>query len=160
MFRIGHSVDIHRLVENRKLMLGGIEIPYELGLLGHSDADVLLHAISEAIIGALVLGDLGTFFPDNDPKYKNIDSKILTKEIVNIMENKGYEVNNLDCLLILEKPKMRPHIDNIRKSISELLHTDIDNVNVKATTNEKMGEIGRGEAIQAHAVILLRKKVM
>lgn len=160
MFRIGHSVDIHRLVENRKLMLGGIEIPYELGLLGHSDADVLLHAISEAIIGALALGDLGTFFPDNDPKYKNIDSKILTKEIVNIMENKGYEVNNLDCLLILEKPKMRPHIDNIRKSISELLHTDIDNVNVKATTNEKMGEIGRGEAIQAHAVILLRKKVM
>ena len=160
MFRIGHSVDIHRLVENRKLMLGGIEIPYELGLLGHSDADVLLHAISEAIIGAIALGDLGTFFPDNDPKYKNIDSKILTKEIVNIMENKGYEVNNLDCLLILEKPKMRPHIDNIRKSISELLHTDIDNVNVKATTNEKMGEIGRGEAIQAHAVILLRKKVM
>ena len=160
MFRIGHSVDIHRLVENRKLMLGGIEIPYELGLLGHSDADVLLHAISEAIIGALALGDLGTFFPDNDPEYKNIDSKILTKEIVNIMENKGYEVNNLDCLLILEKPKMRPHIDNIRKSISELLHTDIDNVNVKATTNEKMGEIGRGEAIQAHAVILLRKKVM
>ena len=160
MFRIGHSVDIHRLVENRKLILGGIEIPYELGLLGHSDADVLLHAISEAIIGALALGDLGTFFPDNDPKYKNIDSKILTKEIVNIMENKGYEVNNLDCLLILEKPKMRPHIDNIRKSISELLHTDIDNVNVKATTNEKMGEIGRGEAIQAHAVILLRKKVM
>ena len=160
MFRIGHSVDIHRLVENRKLMLGGIEIPYELGLLGHSDADVLLHAISEAIIGALALGDLGTFFPDNDPKYKNIDSKILTKEIVSIMESKGYEVNNLDCLLILEKPKMRPHIDNIRKSISELLHTDIDNVNVKATTNEKMGEIGRGEAIQAHAVILLRKKVM
>ena len=160
MFRIGHSVDIHRLVENRKLMLGGIEIPYELGLLGHSDADVLLHAISEAIIGAIALGDLGTFFPDNDPKYKNIDSKILTKEIVNIMENKGYEVNNLDCLLILEKPKMRPHIDNIRKSISELLHTDIDNVNVKATTNEKMGEIGRGEAIQAPAVILLRKKVM
>ena len=160
MFRIGHSVDIHRLVENRKLMLGGIEIPYELGLLGHSDADVLLHAISEAIIGALALGDLGTFFPDNDPKYKNIDSKILTKEIVSIMESNGYEVNNLDCLLILEKPKMRPHIDNIRKSISELLHTDIDNVNVKATTNEKMGEIGRGEAIQAHAVILLRKKVM
>lgn len=160
MYRIGHSIDIHRLVKDRKLILGGIEIPYELGLLGHSDADVLLHAVTESIIGALALGDIGKFFPDNDPKYKNIDSKILTSEIVNIMEEKGYEVNNLDCLLIVEKPKMRPYIDSIRESIAKLLHTDINNINVKATTNEKLGEIGKGEAIQAHAVIMLRKKVI
>lgn len=160
MYRIGHSIDIHRLVKDRKLILGGIEIPYELGLLGHSDADALLHAVTESIIGALALGDIGKFFPDNDPKYKNIDSKILTSEIVNIMEEKGYEVNNLDCLLIMEKPKMRPYIDSIRESIAKLLHTDINNINVKATTNEKLGEIGKGEAIQAHAVIMLRKKVI
>ena len=160
MFRIGHSVDIHRLVESRKLVLGGVEIPYELGLLGHSDADVLLHAITESIIGALGLGDLGTFFPDTDQKYKGIDSKILTQKIVALMEEKGYEVNNLDCLLILEKPKMRPHIDSIKESIASLLHTSVDQVNVKATTNEKLGEIGRNEAIQAHSVILLRKKVI
>ena len=160
MYRIGHSIDIHRLVKDRKLILGGIEIPYELGLLGHSDADVLLHAVSESIIGALALGDLGKFFPDTDPKYKGIDSKILTSEVVKIMEEKGYEVNNLDCLLIMEKPKMRPYIDTIRESIASLLHTSIENVNVKATTNEKLGEIGNELAIQAHASILLRKKVI
>lgn len=160
MYRIGHSIDIHRLVEGRKLILGGIEIPFELGLLGHSDADVLLHAITEAIIGALALGDIGKFFPDNDPKYKGIDSKILLNEIVKIMQQKNYEINNLDCLLIMEKPKMRPYIDIIRESIAKLLNTDIENVNVKATTNEKLGEIGRGEAIQAHAVVMLRKKVI
>ena len=160
MYRIGHSIDIHRLVKDRKLILGGIEIPYELGLLGHSDADVLLHAVSESIIGALALGDLGKFFPDTDPKYKGIDSKILTSEVVKMMEEKGYEVNNLDCLLIMEKPKMRPYIDTIRESIASLLHTSIENVNVKATTNEKLGEIGNGLAIQAHASILLRKKVI
>lgn len=158
MYRIGHSVDIHRLVEGRKLFLGGIEIPHYLGLLGHSDADVLLHAITESIIGALGLGDLGTFFPDNDPKYKGIDSKILLNEIVELMFNKGYEVNNVDCLLILEKPKMRPYIESIKESVASLLKTDISNVNIKATTNEKMGEIGKEEAIQAHSVILLRKK--
>lgn len=160
MYRIGHSIDIHRLVKDRKLILGGIEIPYELGLLGHSDADVLLHAVSESIIGALALGDLGKFFPDTDPKYKGIDSKILTSEVVKMMEEKGYEVNNLDCLLIMEKPKMRPYIDTIRESIASLLHTSIENVNVKATTNEKLGEIGNELAIQAHASILLRKKVI
>ena len=160
MYRIGHSIDIHRLVEGRKLILGGIEIPHELGLLGHSDADVLLHAVSESIIGALALGDLGKFFPDTDPKYKGIDSKILTSEVVKMMEEKGYEVNNLDCLLIMEKPKMRPYIDTIRESIASLLHTSIENVNVKATTNEKLGEIGNGLAIPAHASILLRKKVI
>ena len=160
MYRIGHSIDIHRLVKDRKLILGGVEIPYELGLLGHSDADVLLHAVSESILGALSLGDLGKFFPDTDERYKGIDSKILTQEVVKMMEEKGYEVNNLDCLLIMEKPKMRPYIDTIRESIASLLHTSIDNVNVKATTNEKLGEIGKGEAIQAHAVIMLRKKVI
>ena len=159
MYRIGHSIDIHRLVKDRKLILGGIEIPYEYGLLGHSDADVLLHAIVESIIGALALGDIGKFFPDTDPKYKGIDSKILLKEIVEIMFQKNYEINNIDCLLIMEKPKMRPYIDLIRESVANLLQTNIDNVNVKATTNEKLGEIGRGEAIQAHAVVMLRKKV-
>ena len=159
MYRIGHSIDIHRLVKDRKLILGGIEIPYEYGLLGHSDADVLLHAIAESIIGALALGDIGKFFPDTDPKYKGIDSKILLKEIVEIMFQKNYEINNIDCLLIMEKPKMRPYIDLIRESVANLLQTNIDNVNVKATTNEKLGEIGRGEAIQAHAVVMLRKKV-
>ena len=160
MYRIGHSIDIHRLVKDRKLILGGIEIPFELGLLGHSDADVLLHAVSESILGALALGDLGKFFPDTDEKYKGIDSKVLTSEVVKMMEEKGYEVNNIDCLLIMEKPKMRPYIDTIRESIANLLHTSIENVNVKATTKEKLGEIGRGEAIDAHSVIMLRKKVI
>jgi len=160
MYRIGHSIDIHRLVKDRKLILGGIEIPFELGLLGHSDADVLLHAVSESILGALALGDLGKFFPDTDEKYKGIDSKVLTSEVVKMMEEKGYEVNNIDCLLIMEKPKMRPYIDTIRESIANLLHTSIENVNVKATTKEKLGEIGRGEAIEAHSVIMLRKKVI
>ena len=160
MYRIGHSIDIHRLVKDRKLILGGIEIPFELGLLGHSDADVLLHAVSESILGALALGDLGKFFPDTDEKYKGIDSKVLTSEVVKMMEEKGYEVNNIDCLLIMEKPNMRPYIDTIRESIANLLHTSIENVNVKATTKEKLGEIGRGEAIEAHSVIMLRKKVI
>ena len=156
--RVGMGYDVHKLVEGRKLIIGGVEIPHELGLLGHSDADVLLHAIMDALLGAAALGDIGKFFPDNDPKYKNIDSKILLNEIVDIMFEKGYEVNNIDCLIILEKPKMRPYIDKIRESVASLLKTDISNVNIKATTNEKMGEIGKEEAIQAHSVILLRKK--
>ncbi len=158
MYRIGQSIDIHRLVPNRDLILGGVKIPFKLGLLGHSDADVLLHAVMEAIIGALGLGDIGKFFPDTDEKYKNIDSRILTNEVYKIMDKRGYEVNNLDCLLIMEQPKMRPYIDSIRESIASLLHTSVDNINVKATTNEKLGEIGRLEAIQAHAIIMLRKK--
>ena len=157
-FRIGYSRDTHIFVEDRDLYLGGIKIPYEKGLLGHSDADVLLHAIGEAILGALALGDLGTHFPDNDPKYKNIDSKILLKEIVKMMKEKGYKINNIDTMLILEYPKMRPYILDIRRSIASLLDTDLENVSVKATTNEKMGYLGEGLAIEANAIVMLEKE--
>ena len=153
--RIGHGYDVHKLVEGRKLILGGMEIPFEKGLLGHSDADVLLHAIAEAILGALALGDLGTHFPDNDPKYKGIDSKILLKEVVKMMKEKGYKIGNVDTMLILELPKMKPHILEIRESIAGLLETSVDNISVKATTNEKMGYLGENKAIEANAVVLL-----
>ena len=153
--RIGYSRDTHILVEGRDLFLGGIKIPFEKGLLGHSDADVLLHAIAEAILGALALGDLGTHFPDNDPKYKGIDSKILLKEVVQMMKNKGYKIGNVDTMLILELPKMKPHILEIRESIAGLLETSVDNISVKATTNEKMGYLGENKAIETNAVVLL-----
>lgn len=156
--RIGYSRDTHVLIENRDLFLGGIKIPFEKGLLGHSDADVLLHAIGEAILGALALGDLGTHFPDNDPKYKGIDSKILLKEIVKIMKEKGYKIANVDTMLILELPKMKPYILSIRESIASLLETSVDNVSVKATTNEKMGYLGENLAIEANAVVLLESE--
>lgn len=156
--RIGYSRDTHVLIENRDLFLGGIKIPFEKGLLGHSDADVLLHAIGEAILGALALGDLGTHFPDNDPKYKGIDSKILLKEIVKMMKEKGYKIANVDTMLILELPKMKPYILRIRESIASLLETSVDNVSVKATTNEKMGYLGENLAIEANAVVLLESE--
>lgn len=159
MYRIGHAIDVHRLVENRKLILGGVQIPFEKGLLGHSDADVLLHAITEAIIGALALGDLGKHFPDTDDNYKNIDSKLLLYKILLIMEEKGYEVNNLDTTLILEQPKLQNYIPIIKESIVKLLNIPQDNVNIKAATNEKLGYLGAGEAIEAHATILLRKRI-
>lgn len=156
--RIGYSRDTHVLIENRDLFLGGIKIPFEKGLLGHSDADVLLHAIGEAILGALALGDLGTHFPDNDPKYKGIDSKILLKVIVKMMKEKGYKIANVDTMLILELPKMKPYILRIRESIASLLETSVDNVSVKATTNEKMGYLGENLAIEANAVVLLESE--
>lgn len=156
--RIGYSRDTHVLIENRDLFLGGIKIPFEKGLLGHSDADVLLHAIGEAILGALALGDLGTHFPDNDPKYKGIDSKILLKEIVKMMKEKGYKIANVDTMLILELPKMKPYILSIRESIASLLETSVDSVSVKATTNEKMGYLGENLAIEANAVVLLESE--
>lgn len=156
-FKIGLSRDTHILVENRDLFLGGIKIPYEKGLLGHSDADVLLHAIAEAILGALALGDLGTHFPDTDIKYKGMDSKIILKSVVNMMKSRSYQIGNIDTMLILESPKMKPYILEIRKSIAELLETDIDNVSVKATTNEKMGYLGKKLAIEANAIVLLEK---
>ena len=156
--RIGYSRDTHILVKDRELFLGGVKIPFELGLLGHSDADVLLHAISEAILGALALGDLGTHFPDNDPKYKGIDSKVLLKKVVKMMKEKGYKVGNVDAMLVLELPKMKPHILAIRESIASLLETSLDNVSVKATTNEKMGYLGENKAIEANAVVLLESE--
>lgn len=155
--RIGHSFDIHQLVLNRPLWLGGIEIPHDKGLLGHSDADVLLHAISEAILGALALGDLGTYFPDTDPKYKGIDSKLILKEVQILMNDKGYTIANLDATIYAEFPKLNPHIKNIRESISRLLSIPLDLVSVKATTYEKMDAIGEQKAMAAESVVLLKK---
>jgi 2-C-methyl-D-erythritol 2,4-cyclodiphosphate synthase len=157
MLKIGHSYDVHQLVENRKLILGGIEIQHEKGLLGHSDADVLLHAITEAIIGALCLGDIGTLFPDTDDKYKDIDSMILLKDVIKVMKEKKYQINNIDASLYLERPKMRPHIDQIRENIASNINIDINCINIKATRGEKMGFIGREEGIASEAVVLLTK---
>ncbi len=155
--KIGHSFDIHRLVENRDLYLGGIKLDYHLGLLGHSDADCLLHAISESLLGALSLGDLGSIFPDDDPKYKGIDSKEILKHISNIVKEKGYNIGNIDSTVYLELPKMKPHIHEIRECISSILNIDIEQISVKATTYEKLGPIGEGKAIAAEAVCLLYK---
>lgn len=156
--RIGYGYDVHQLIEGRPLIIGGIELVHDKGLLGHSDADVLLHAITDAILGAVSLGDIGKFFPDDEPKYKGADSKILLKDAYQHVLDLGYEIGNLDATIIAEKPKFRPHIDAMRESIANVLNTDIFNVNVKATTNEKMGYLGRQEGIQAQAVVLLLKK--
>jgi len=155
MFRIGQSSDIHQLVSGRKLILGGVEIESELGLLGHSDADALLHAISEAMLGALALGDLGHHFPDTDEKWKGISSLIILKEVKKLIEEKGYHVVNVDSLILIEKPKMAPHIEQMRKNIAEALQTDIDRISVKATRGEKLGYVGRSEGVLAQAVVLL-----
>ena len=155
--RIGHSYDVHQLVENRKLILGGVELEYEKGLLGHSDADVLLHAITESIIGALGKGDIGTFFPDTDNKFKDIDSMILLQEVIKIMSGEGYLVNNIDATVYLENPKLNPHIKNIIDNISNKTKINKELINIKATRGEKMGFIGRGEGIAAEAVVLITK---
>lgn len=156
--RIGQSQDVHRLVEGRDLIIGGVKIPYEKGLLGHSDADVLLHAIIESIIGAMGLKDIGTHFSDKDSKYEGISSLKLLDETYKMMETNNYRLVNIDSLIIIEKPKMAPYIDEMRKNIAEHLHCDINKVNVKATCNEKMGYVGRGEGAIAQAVCLIDKK--
>ena len=158
MYRIGQSTDIHQLVENRKLIIGGVEIPFHLGLKGHSDADVLLHAIAEAILGALALNDIGTMFPDTDEKYKGISSLILLKEVYKVMDEKGYKINNIDSLVIIEKPRLRDYIDQMRANIANVLNTSVENVNVKATCSEKMGFIGKSEGAVAQAIVMLIKK--
>jgi 2-C-methyl-D-erythritol 4-phosphate cytidylyltransferase/2-C-methyl-D-erythritol 4-phosphate cytidylyltransferase/2-C-methyl-D-erythritol 2,4-cyclodiphosphate synthase len=155
--RIGHSFDIHQLVENRPLILGGIQIPFEKGLLGHSDADVLLHAIAEAMLGALALGDLGSFYPDTDPAYKDIDSKRILKETNDLIRQKGYEIGNIDATVYAELPKLNPHIKNIKENISKLLSIRDDQISVKATTYEKMDAIGEQKAIASEAVVILKK---
>ncbi len=155
--KIGFGVDVHQLVENRKLFIGGVEIPSKLGALGHSDADVLLHAICDAMLGAVNLRDIGFHFSDTDPKYKNIDSKILLKDSYSLIKEKGFEIGNIDATVVLEKPKVNPHIPGIQKVIAELLETDIDNISIKATTHEKVDSFGRQEAIKAYAVCLLSK---
>lgn len=158
MFRIGQSTDIHQLVEGRKLILGGVEIPHEKGLLGHSDADALLHAIGESILGALALGDLGKHFPDTSEEYKDMNSLWMLKEIWRIMDTKGYKVNNLDALIMIERPKMAPHIEMMRKNVAEALHCDLDQVSIKATRGEKLGFVGEEQGVQAQCVILLVEK--
>lgn len=158
MYRIGQSTDIHRLVEGRKLVLGGIGIPSPKGLLGHSDADVLLHAICEAILGALGKDDLGTMFPDNDPRYEGIASTILLKQVYDVMDKSGYKINNVDSLVIIEEPKLRPYIREIRENIASILHTSYENVNVKATCMEKMGFVGNKEGAIAQAIVMLESK--
>lgn len=156
--RIGFGYDVHRFADGRKLMLGGVEIPHDKGLLGHSDADVLLHAITDALLGALALGDIGAHFPDTDPSYKGADSRVLLNEAYALILEKGYELGNLDATVIAEQPKLRPHIIEIRESIAGLLGCAIENVSVKATTSEQMGFAGRKEGMIAQAVVLLNKK--
>lgn len=155
--RIGQSTDIHQLVEGRKLILGGVEIEHTKGLLGHSDADVLLHAISEAILGALALGDLGHHFPDTDERWKGVSSLVILEKVCEMMEERGYHIGNVDSLVLIERPKMASHIEKMRKNIANALHTDVDNISVKATRGEKMGFVGREEGVLAQAVVLLEE---
>lgn len=155
--RIGHGYDVHKLVEGRDLIIGGVKIEYEKGLLGHSDADVLLHAVSDSLLGAAAFGDIGGMFPDNDPKFLNADSLVLLKEVYKRLEGAGYYVVNIDATVIAQRPKMKPYIPEMRKNIASALATDIDNISVKATTEEEMGFTGRGEGISAHCVCLIDK---
>lgn len=155
--RIGTGYDVHELVEGRRLVLGGIEIPFEKGLLGHSDADVLIHAIMDSILGALALGDIGLLFPDTDMKYKDIDSKILLKKVVEVMKENNFQIGNVDVVVMAQRPKLRPYIDKMRSVISEILLTDVKNVSIKATTTEKLGFVGREEGIAAQAVVILEE---
>ncbi len=155
--RIGHGYDVHNLVEDRKLIMGGVEISYEKGLLGHSDADVLLHAISDALLGAAALGDIGKLFPDTDPQFKGADSLVLMSEVYRHIKEMGYKVVNIDATIIAQRPKMRGYIDTMRENIANALECDISDINVKATTEEGMGFTGEGMGISAHAVCLIDK---
>ncbi|WP_282139293.1 2-C-methyl-D-erythritol 2,4-cyclodiphosphate synthase [Rossellomorea aquimaris] len=158
MFRIGQGFDVHQLVEERPLIMGGITIPYEKGLLGHSDADVLLHAVADACLGAVAAGDIGKHFPDTDPEFKDADSAKLLEHVWALVKERGYELGNIDCTIIAQKPKMAPYIDAMRQSIATLLEADITQVNVKATTSEQLGFTGRGEGIAAQTTVLIKKK--
>src|SRR6185369_1151638 len=155
--RIGHGYDVHQLVEGRKLILGGVDIPWEKGLLGHSDADVLLHAISDAILGAIGEGDIGKHFPDTDPTYKGADSLKLLEHVMHVATGKGYRLGNVDATIVAQRPKLAPHIPLMRENIARTLGTTADRVNVKATTTEQLGFAGRGEGIAAYAVALLEQ---
>lgn len=157
MFRIGHGYDVHRLVENRKLILGGVDIPFEKGLLGHSDADVLTHAIMDALLGALALGDIGKLFPDTDPKYSGVDSLLLLSKVNDVISQNGYKISNIDSTILCQKPKLSPYIYDMRKNIANVCSLDVNAISVKATTEEKLGFTGTGEGISAHAVCLLIK---
>lgn len=154
-FRIGEGWDIHALVAGRKLMLGGIEVPYPFGLLGHSDADVLLHAITDALLGAAALGDIGTHFPDTDAQFKDADSSVLLAEAARRVRAKGFEIGNVDCTIIAQAPKLMPFMPAIRARLAQTLGIEVDQINVKAKTAEKMGPVGLGQAMEARAVLLL-----
>ena len=153
--RIGHGYEVHKLVENRKLILGGVEIPYKYGLLGHSDADVLVHSIMDAILGAMGKGDIGKLFPDTDDKYKDIDSLILLERVINIMENEKYSIGNIDCTIIAQKPKLSTFVTQMSQNIARVCKTNEENINIKATTEEGLGFTGTGEGIAVHSVCLL-----
>lgn len=153
--RIGHGFDVHALTEDRKLIIGGVDIPHEKGLLGHSDADVLVHAIMDSILGALALGDIGKHFPDNDMEYKDISSLNLLNRVNKLMKNKGYLIANIDATIIAQEPKLAPYIENMRRNIANVLEIDIGKINVKATTTEWLGYEGRKEGISSHSVCLL-----
>lgn len=155
--RIGHGYDVHKLCENRKLILGGVCIPYELGLLGHSDADVLLHAISDSLLGAAALGDIGKFFPDTDEKYRGADSLMLLEQVCARIKENGYKIENIDATVLAQRPKLRPYIDEMRENIAAACGIDVSCVSVKATTEEGLGFTGKGEGIAAHAVCLIDK---
>ena len=157
MFRIGQGFDVHQLTEGRPLIIGGITIPYEKGLLGHSDADVLLHTVCDACLGAIGEGDIGKHFPDTDPRFKDADSAKLMEHVWQLVKQKGYQLVNADCTIIAQKPKMAPYIEQMRVRIAELLEAETSQINVKATTTEKLGFTGRSEGIAAQAVVLLKK---
>ena len=158
MSRVGMGYDVHKLVEGRKLIIGGVEIPHILGLLGHSDADVLLHAISDALLGAAALGDIGKHFPDTDPKFEGADSRVLLRHVVKLVNDKGYAIENVDATIVAQKPKLAPFIEKMRENIASDLQVDLDMVNVKATTEERLGFTGREEGISAYGVCSLNKK--
>ena len=156
--RIGHGYDVHRLVEGRRLILGGVDIPWEKGLLGHSDADVLSHALMDALLGAAALGDIGQLFPDNDPAYEGADSIRLLEKVTAVLAENGYRVGNVDCTVIAQRPKLAPHIRNMRERLAKAMGTDVSRVSVKATTEEGLGFSGEGLGIAAHAVALIEEQ--
>lgn len=157
-FRIGLGYDVHQFTEDRKLILGGVEIPFDKGLKGHSDADALLHSICDAMLGALALGDIGQHFPDSDPKYKGIDSKVLLTEVNKLVYGEGYKIGNVDSTIVLQKPKLATYIIDMRKNISSILYCDFDQVSVKATTSEWMGFVGEGKGIKVITTVMLIKE--
>ncbi|MBL7939445.1 MAG: 2-C-methyl-D-erythritol 2,4-cyclodiphosphate synthase [Flavobacteriales bacterium] len=159
MIRVGFGFDVHRLVEGRELWLGGIRIPHSSGALGHSDADVLLHAVCDALLGAAALGDIGQHFPDTDPTWKGADSKLLLAGVVRLLNEKGWSVGNVDCTLILERPKIMPHVPAMRAAMAPLLKVAVDAISIKATTSETLGYIGREEGVAAHAVALIERRI-
>ena len=159
MIRIGHGYDVHRLTDGRKLIIGGVHIPYEKGLLGHSDADVLVHAVMDSMLGALALGDIGKHFPDTSPEYEGADSIELLKKVSEIISGQGYTVGNIDSTIICQAPKLAPYIEQMRENIASALSCDVSQVSVKATTEERLGFTGSGDGIAAHAVCVLQKEV-